>query len=115
MGYVNIGFPYDDADGTGHAHGGHSQNHGGQGASHAGVGHSDPRDSDGFCLNEGGPDVTSHINHAHTRHLASLAPKPSRFSDLNILGVLIHILGDAVNSVAVSKTFPLALTTITRD
>lgn len=38
-----------------------------------------------------------HANHAHSLRLR---PKERRF-DLNVLGVLLHILGDAVNSLAV--------------
>ncbi len=41
-----------------------------------------------------------HAEHAHARH----DKKGTKHKhDLNILGVLIHILGDAINNVAVSK------------
>lgn len=43
-----------------------------------------------------------HDGHAHAR-ADEAAPKKSRFTDLNILGILIHILGDALNSIAVSE------------
>lgn len=48
------------------------------------------------------PPSNSHAGHAHAR-VSDGKSKPARFADLNILGVLVHILGDALNSVAVSK------------
>lgn len=47
------------------------------------------------------PTAHPHDGHAHTRN--RLSAKASRFSDINVLGVLVHILGDALNSVAVSE------------
>lgn len=46
------------------------------------------------------PPSNSHAGHAHAR-VSDGKSKPARFADLNILGVLVHILGDALNSVAV--------------
>jgi zinc transporter 1 len=47
-------------------------------------------------------ELTSSGEHVHTdhAHFTRSQPKKSRF-DLNILGVLLHILGDGINSLAV--------------
>jgi zinc transporter 1 len=65
--------------------GSHSHSHG-----HDGV----PMDN---ISGEGGPGEHVHAAHAHFKRQQ---PKKRRF-DLNVLGVLIHILGDGINSVAV--------------
>ena len=48
----------------------------------------------------------SHDGHAHARLLDFKTSRRSTH-DLNVLGVLIHILGDALNSVAVSAYYIL--------
>ena len=84
---------------SGHAHGGHSHSHDGSQSeehSHAGDGPN------------GTPPETSthnptphHEGHAHARREST--KRTSRFGNVNILGVLVHIAGDAINSVAVSR------------
>lgn len=80
----------------GHAHGGHS--HGGHDHGHGG-----DQDHSHDPHAEGTVDGTGHNHHGHAHVRASETKKPSRFQNVNILGVLIHILGDALNSVAVSE------------
>lgn len=82
-------------DDTGHDHHGHSHDES----------HNDATDSsdvqhDHSHSSHTEMSRTSHDGHAHSRVKAK---KGSRLHDINILGVLIHIIGDALNSVAVSK------------
>lgn len=68
------------------------------------AGHSHP--VDGHASVPASRDHHQHAGHAHTRVQA----KPPRFHNVNILGVLIHIMGDALNSIAVSESYtPCAL------
>lgn len=92
----------------GHSHGGHS--HGSHSRDDDVDGHHDAQEAE-FRMHT--PTVStvdvaaisdlpsnSHARHAHAR-VSDGKLKPARFADLNILGVLVHILGDALNSVAV--------------
>lgn len=84
---------------TGHSHGGHSHSHNDhqpEEHTHAGSG------PDGTYPESSAHDFTpNHEGHAHT--LRNSNTRVSRFGNVNILGVLIHIAGDAINSVAVSR------------
>ena len=98
----------------GHSHGGHS--HGDHDhASHTLNGaHDNDHSAESQSHSHSSPAVVelsdrsqSHAGHAHARAMNGSRRK-SRFSDVNMLGVLVHILGDALNSVAVSECKLLA-------
>ncbi|GAA6018144.1 hypothetical protein JCM10207_006093 [Rhodosporidiobolus poonsookiae] len=82
--------------GHGHSHGGDSDS--GHGHSH---GHQSGSDA-GHAADESNIDLVDlrHSEHAHTRSRKARPVKHSRF-DSNTLGILLHIFGDAINSVAV--------------
>lgn len=83
----------------GHAHGGHSHSH----DDHESVEdtHAD-HGPDGTCPETSAHNSTPHHEgHAHNRSGSNR--KASRFGNVNVLGVLVHIAGDAINSVAVSR------------
>lgn len=90
--------------GHGHSHGGHGHSHGGHGHSHAGHGHSHgpKKDTDNGVQDKDRSE--NDVAASSSRHKSSVI---SRFASwweglsVNIQGVILHVLGDFLGSIAV--------------
>lgn len=81
-----------DHHGHGHGHGGHSHAHEGHGHSHG-----EPTQPDVTTIN-----LTTFSDNIHASHNHTLSPpKAHNQHNLGLVGVLIHVLGDAVNNIGV--------------